>query len=762
MIPNNIYFVFGFKKQIEEFLFCYYLSILSAKLVNNPDNIFFYYHYEPHGKWWDKIKSLIILKKIEIPTHIGKKKILNYANAADKARLQVLYHYGGIYMDMDTISVKPYSKLLNNECVMGLQESPIGLCNAIIMCEPKSKFIKLWIDNSEKYFVPNGWDEVSVRLPLKLYLKNKNKNIVTVLNKDHFFYPNWNKTELIFEKENSINPKLITLHLWETMSMKYLKNIKNYSWFTENSHTLYGKIGLELIKKYDIEHDGSNINDKMSNKCIPKIIHQTWKTKEIPEKMKFCVNSWKILNPNYKYMFWTDEDIDIFINEKYPEYKSTFLKLKYGIQKAGILRILVLHYYGGTYADIDFECLIPIDEWNLNHNKINAANEPIYHHSTDILCDALISCKPHLDILVTYLNYGCKIINKNPNEIMKSFGPIGFNTVMKDNQEFLNIIDRKLLYPIPDITIKSNLEKKYKDLVINRNFGNSWAVHYWEHSNWPRTNILNKYYKYLVPKIKLKSINICGIYRNNEVYLKKYFIPKMNRLELLYPYIKFHYYFYENDSTDATEELLSEFSINRKCKFLTEKKQTKLFSRNTDKNRIENIINCRNRLLSLRPFEGEWTMMIDSDIEFPDDLISRFICKDLPKDLVALSCNGKDNKKCKLHKNCYHYYDTLALVYKNNTSGFKYFQKNGFQCCPFNNKVEIDSWINNDLIRVLCSFGGLCFYKTDIINKTDITHYLEQSSDLNIYIDHLGFSKTLAKYGNTYIDPTFIVRNTEL
>ena len=56
MIPNNIYFVFGFKKQIEEFLFCYYLSILSAKLVNNPDNIFFYYHYEPHGKWWDKIK----------------------------------------------------------------------------------------------------------------------------------------------------------------------------------------------------------------------------------------------------------------------------------------------------------------------------------------------------------------------------------------------------------------------------------------------------------------------------------------------------------------------------------------------------------------------------------------------------------------------------------------------------------------------------------------------------------------------------------
>ena len=42
---NNIcHFVFGMKKQTEEFLFCYYIAVYSAYLINNPDIIYFYYH----------------------------------------------------------------------------------------------------------------------------------------------------------------------------------------------------------------------------------------------------------------------------------------------------------------------------------------------------------------------------------------------------------------------------------------------------------------------------------------------------------------------------------------------------------------------------------------------------------------------------------------------------------------------------------------------------------------------------------------------
>ena len=37
MIINIVHFVFGLKKQTEEFLFCYFLSVYSAYIINNPD-----------------------------------------------------------------------------------------------------------------------------------------------------------------------------------------------------------------------------------------------------------------------------------------------------------------------------------------------------------------------------------------------------------------------------------------------------------------------------------------------------------------------------------------------------------------------------------------------------------------------------------------------------------------------------------------------------------------------------------------------------
>ena len=67
-IPNIIHFVFGLKPQNEEFMFAYYLSILSSYIVNKPEKIYFYYHYEPYGKWWDRLK-------IKIPNIIFEKVI---------------------------------------------------------------------------------------------------------------------------------------------------------------------------------------------------------------------------------------------------------------------------------------------------------------------------------------------------------------------------------------------------------------------------------------------------------------------------------------------------------------------------------------------------------------------------------------------------------------------------------------------------------------------------------------------------------------
>ena len=124
-IPNIIHFIFGFKQQEEDFLFCFYLAVLSAYKVNKPEKIYFYYHYIPKGIWWKKLIEIptLILKKVDIPTHIGNKKILKTAHKADKLRMDLLNEYGGVYMDIDTITVRPYKHLLNKEVVIGKEIS---------------------------------------------------------------------------------------------------------------------------------------------------------------------------------------------------------------------------------------------------------------------------------------------------------------------------------------------------------------------------------------------------------------------------------------------------------------------------------------------------------------------------------------------------------------------------------------------------------------------------------------------------------------
>jgi len=99
-IPNQFHFVFGLKEQIEEFHILYYLCLRSCIDVNKPERVFFYYHYEPHGPWWDLIKGELDLVEVELEDfvvnnlgyyahHEGRfiqAMQLNYAHQADFIR----------------------------------------------------------------------------------------------------------------------------------------------------------------------------------------------------------------------------------------------------------------------------------------------------------------------------------------------------------------------------------------------------------------------------------------------------------------------------------------------------------------------------------------------------------------------------------------------------------------------------------------------------------------------------------------------------
>lgn len=94
---------------------------------------------------------------------------------------------------------------------------------------------------------------------------------------------------------------------------------------------------------------------------IPKLIHQTAKTKDIPEKWQGFQKRLIELHPDWTYKLWTDEDNDAFVKKEFPDYYPVFVGFPKNIMRADVIRYLLMYRLGGLYMDLDYEMLKPFD-----------------------------------------------------------------------------------------------------------------------------------------------------------------------------------------------------------------------------------------------------------------------------------------------------------------------------------------------------------------------------------------------------------------
>ncbi len=191
--------------------------------------------------------------------------------------------------------------------------------------------------------------------------------------------------------------------------------IKNKSYkYTKNGRSAVEKFGVpfhegmknsywyypELVEEDTWWQQAKNLYDTyVINKVehaehvrIPKIIHQIWIGSPLPEKYYHWQKSWQIRHPDWKYILWTDKDIEEFglTNKHWYDQTTNYA------QKADIARYEILYREGGLYVDTDFECIHSFD---------------IFHHTCDFyagimqwkegfrLCNALIGSAPGHPIL---------------------------------------------------------------------------------------------------------------------------------------------------------------------------------------------------------------------------------------------------------------------------------------------------------------------------------------------------------------------------
>ena len=142
------------------------------------------------------------------------------------------------------------------------------------------------------------------------------------------------------------------------------------------------------------------IKGSVGKPTIPKIIHQTWDTEDIPETFHRWIVTWKRLHPDWSYWFWTLKEIRRFVAKEYPEFLNLYDLYTEDIFRSDVMRYLVLYKYGGIYVDLDMEALKPLDIWTHNFNCI--VSEETYEHPFVVreadppanIVNGFIACRP--------------------------------------------------------------------------------------------------------------------------------------------------------------------------------------------------------------------------------------------------------------------------------------------------------------------------------------------------------------------------------
>ena len=245
---------------------------------------------------------------------------------------------------------------------------------------------------------------------------------------------------------------------------------------------------------------------------IPKIIHQTWKDKNLPPIIyKLVSENISFLKSNgYEYMFWTDDMILKLISEKYPNFYNIYKLARTGVQKGDIARIILVYHYGGIYIDLDVLVLRDFNEIiDMNSEKLYISYEPYgqtnaLYNNDKYLCNAFFAANKNNNMLKIILNNipeYVKIYTENIFQKFDIFGGSYFKTIIEDpsnkwakNNVYI-IDDRELFYPINDLKL-DNMPFTVGDWTKVKNgeyAKDTIMVHYWIHGDFESKALLNTF-----------------------------------------------------------------------------------------------------------------------------------------------------------------------------------------------------------------------------------------------------------------------------
>lgn len=238
----------------------------------------------------------------------------------------------------------------------------------------------------------------------------------------------------------------------------------------------------------------------------------------------------------------------------------------------------------------------------------------------------------------------------------------------------------------------------------------------------------------------ITKISVFCIWRDSEEHINKT-LKQLENLESLSDF-EFSFYFYENDSKDKTNGILSDWISKRKGEFLSEKLNAAKFGSTIDIARMKFLCQCRNKCKNLaKENDSDYSLLIDSDINFCNDnflMQLDFLVKN--KNAVMSTANVRQNIPDYVFGSCTDsYYDVYPFRDKHGNVGMY------FSDCPSYKPEDQFDWKIGKPIRCMAAFGGFAIIRSYAFNN------VKWSADL--HCDHVNMCFDLSSYGEIYCLP---------
>lgn len=156
----------------------------------------------------------------------------HFIKQADAARYYYMYHYGGIYGDLDFKCLKPFNKLLdidysNYDVILGIMgedtEFIDSIPNALMISKPKSDFWLYVISIMKMRVNASKSPEYDTGPRLLTYCVNNytGPSKIKILPKQYFYPINWNSQEGQSKRMNILNTKSIQEEFKDSYAVTY-------------------------------------------------------------------------------------------------------------------------------------------------------------------------------------------------------------------------------------------------------------------------------------------------------------------------------------------------------------------------------------------------------------------------------------------------------------------------------------------------------------------------------------------------------------